>query len=432
MLKRISSSLLVMLLILGLGGMAAAKSVTLTFMTWGTPQLEKPITQAQLDAWAKVHPEIKIDWQILPFSNYEPKLKSLFAAKTPPDVFWIATEMGPRSFLKSGVLRDLQPFVDKELQKDKNFFITKYIPGVMDNITEKDHVYFLPFLGDNSVLYYNKDIFAAAGINPPPQHWTSNTDWTWDTFVQMVKKLTKVDGSGRTQVWGFVDFASIINLEALMHQLGDRLIPVGGEKLNLESPAAIKALQFMQDLRLKYKVTPGVEAMATQDGWTRFLSGKVAIGNFWSAHATAFKDAPFKWDLAMLPMEKKRGGVTWHSYMAMAKSTKHPEEAWEFIKFLTGGKGQEIAVGMGFEAPLLELENIETAYQHAVPGDINRKVIIEQAKMSTLRYPIEGAAEIFRAMNNTFIPELLLGKKTPEQIAKEAKAETDKIISKYR
>ena len=427
------ASMLISLAMAGAQKVEGAEEVTITFATWGTPQLEGPSITAQLEAFAKEYPHIKVEWDMVPFWDFEPKVKTRFAGGNPYDVFWIATEFGPRSFLKKGAILNLQPYLDKELAKDPNFFYTKYLEGAKENVSEGGDVYFLPFLGDNSIIYFNKDLFDEAGLPYPPQTWegVSESDWNWDVFVQTAQKLTKKKGD-QVDVWGYIDFASIINVETLVHQLGGNpeVIPPQAKGVDSDTPNAIAALQFLYDLRYKYEVAPTPEAVATQGGWERFLAGKLGMATFWSAHTLAFIDAPFKWDLAHLPANKQKGGSTWHSYMAIAKPSKHPDEAWELLKFLCGPPGQTIAAGKGFEAPLMDVPEVYEAYRKAEPL-VSRDTVIESSKYSHLRWPIEGAMEVFRMVNQDELQKMLLKQQSVEQTAKNIKERAAGILEKY-
>ncbi len=411
-----------------------AEKVKITFATWGTPQLEGPSITAQLEAFAKAYPEIEVKWDMIPFWDFEPKVKTKMAAGIPYDVFWIATEFGPRSFLQKGAVRNLQPYVDKELEKDANFFITKYLPGITTNVSQDGDIYFLPFLGDNSILYFNKNRFDEAGVAYPPQTWEGigEAQWNWDAFVQVAQKLTKRKGE-QVDVWGYADSGSVINLETLVHQLGGdpELIPQSSEEVFIDTPTARAALQFLYDIRYKYKVAPGIKDLPGDELWQRFLAGRVAMCTLWSAHTLAFIDASFEWDVAQLPMNKKKGGSTWHSYMAIAENSKRPNEAWELLKLLCGPQGQVIASGFGFEAPLMEIAEVYEAYDNAKPI-VSRSTIIESSKYSHLRWPITGAMEIFRLFNQDQLPKLFLGQQTIEQTVENLKEKTAEIIQKYK
>lgn len=435
--KKVVVMVVCVLILSGVFGVSADGKVTITFSTWGTPQVEGPSISAQLEAFSKKYPEIEVKWEMIPFNDYEPKVKTRIAAGEPYDVFWLATEFGPRSFLEKGTVLNLQPYVDKELEKDSAFFVTKYPQGVKENISKEGNIYFLAFLGDSDPIYFNKDLFDQAGVSYPPQTWqgTEESSWNLEAFLQTAQKLTKRSPDGRTEVYGYGDFVSIINLESLVHRLGDdpELIPSGSEEVLIDTPNARTALQFIYDLRKKYKVAPGIEELPPggDDLWRWFQAEKVAMATMWSAHTLAFKDVNFNWDLALQPMDKLKGGLTWHSYMAISSNCKELDAAWELVKFLCGPEGQSIAAGFGFEAPLFEDSSVYESYLNATPK-ANRSVILENMQYSHTRWPIMGAMEIYRLFNDELLQKLLLDQLSVDDVINEAKDRTKEIINTYK
>ena len=286
----------------------AERSVTLRFTTWAGPTETNSI-EAQLRRWRETQPGVKITWEGYPFAQYEPKLKTLFAAGQEPDVLWIAPLHGPRSFMAKGVLKRLDPLLS---EADKAT-LRLYRPGILANCSdEKGNLYFMPFLGDNSILYFNKDLFDKSGIAHPPRTWAGDPNWDWNKFLEVALKLTKdTNGDGSTDIWGYSDHANSVVIEIYAYLLGRAIIPPGAHEVFIDSPEGIGALQSFTDLRLKYRVSP--QAMNMPGGGTAqdlFFggTGKLGMGMFWSASAPRYPDVPFKWGLAQVPSQKNRGG----------------------------------------------------------------------------------------------------------------------------
>ncbi|QNU26215.1 ABC transporter substrate-binding protein [Geobacillus zalihae] len=178
---------------------------------------------------------------------------------------------------------------------------------------------------------YNKDLFDKAGVPYPKD------DWTWEDFLEAAKKLTKVE-NGKIVQFGIENFYT----NELLVENGGGFVSPDGKKVIIDSPESIEAIQFGRDLIHKYHVQP---TSAQSQGMTNmFLAGKAAMRLLgpWDWADTA-KNANFRWDVVPMPAGKA-GNVAAASYLpiGISKGTKHPEEAWKLLKFLTYGKGQDL------------------------------------------------------------------------------------------
>ena len=163
----------------------------ITFMAWGSPE-ELAVWQTIADEFNESHPDITVNVDVSDWDAYFNKLQTLFAGGTPPDVFAMDAPLYP-DWQSRGVLKNLQPYLDAE-------------PGVLDGVYpvtlqayETPEGYFgLPRDFQTIVLYYNKDMFDAAGVDYPTD------DWTLTDLREAAKKLTAdTDGDGTTDQWGF-------------------------------------------------------------------------------------------------------------------------------------------------------------------------------------------------------------------------------------
>ena len=160
----------------------AEEKVELTFMAWGAPE-ELVVWQMIADEFNAANPNITVNMDVSDWDSYWTKLNTLFAGKTPPDVF----AMDAPLFLdwqSRGVLLNLQPYIDAS-------------PGFLDGIFEgplkgyklTDGYYGLPRDFQTIVMFYNKDMFDAASLAYPKE------GWTWSDVQKAAKQLTK-DNNG--------------------------------------------------------------------------------------------------------------------------------------------------------------------------------------------------------------------------------------------
>jgi len=327
----------------GAQGADDGKTKTIRVAFWGSPKEIKIITDSVKD-WRETHPDIKIRFEHTPYSGYLNKILTRMAGGAAPDI--IATEVDYFvSFAKYGVLESLDPYIET----DDTFKKTNFFPEVIDRFTVDENLYAVPRdTAPFACVYYNKDLFDKAGIPYP------SDDWTWSDFLDIAKKLTKVDERGRTTQYGFYGWAwkNFIygNGGALVDDVRDP------EETEISSKKSIEGLQFYVDLILKHKVMPtpvalansgmGVDMMFEIGQVAMFLSGIWETPNFRTTRG-------LRWDVAMFPKNDKgvRGFGTGGTGYAILKSSKNKKEAWEVIKALTGVKGQEALAKSGLAQP---------------------------------------------------------------------------------
>ena len=138
------------------------------------------------------HPDIHVTVDVSDWDSYWDKLQTLFAGGTPPDVFAMDAPLY-LDWQSRGVLKNLQPYIDATPG-----FLDGFYPVTLQVYKQDDGYYGLPRDFQTIVLYYNKDMFDAAGMDYPTD------DWTMDDLRAAAKKLTLDKNSdGITDQWGF-------------------------------------------------------------------------------------------------------------------------------------------------------------------------------------------------------------------------------------
>jgi len=340
------------LLALLLSATAARAETEITYQFWGSPQ--------EVDAWNAVarsfeadHPGIKVNVEASDWDSYWEKLKVKMAGGTPPDVFAMDAPLY-KDWQSRGVLLNLTPYLDKA-------------PGILDGVypitleayKTADGYYGLPRDFQTIVLYYNKDMFDAAKLAYP------DDSWTWDDLRKTSAKLTLDKNSdGKTDQWGF--WAEAYDMEplwgALVWSFGGAVLDPDAGKTLISSPEATAAFQFLSDMWLTDKLLP-TSLQLQQYGSDGFFAGIAAMGL--SGHWVVPDYAPqaFKWDIAPLPKGPAGRATSVNSAgFVIAKDSKHPDEAWEFVKFAIGEKGQSELAKVGLAIPVRQSVAESPAY----------------------------------------------------------------------
>ena len=230
-----------------------AEKVPLTFTFWGSAA-EKSDMETAIRTFNETHPCIVVTGQHIPNTGYVEKITTMLASNTAPDVAYLS-ENQAFSWASEGRLLDLTPYLGKT---PEDTFIKNSIYRVGDTLMGTG------LATGVMLIYYNKDVFDAAGVPYPPSK--ASEAWTWDQFVSYSQKLTK-DRAGKTADDPAFDPNSIdtfgIALPAwwagwypFVTSNGGTFANAEGTALTLNSPEAVEALQNYQDLIYKYHVTP--------------------------------------------------------------------------------------------------------------------------------------------------------------------------------
>ncbi|MEK8128302.1 sugar ABC transporter substrate-binding protein [Paenibacillus filicis] len=330
------------------------KQVKLTWLVRSEPSVE-PWYNMMVKGFEEKNPHIKIELQVIPQSEIDQRLTTMIAGKNIPDVWspnW--SNSGYPTYKSMDALLDLTPYITKDRA------IYKGISDDLFNIYKHDGKYYgLPMSNTSTFLFYNKELFDEAKLPYPSLDWNDKA-WDWNAMVESAKKLTKNVGDPAKQVFGLWN-AQSANKTAWMFG-GDFFTKeaydsgVMGEPQASKNPKNIAAIQANYDLINKDKVSPNpAQLSAASQLGDPFMTGRVAmvIQGGWGFRT--YKDAKFKWGAAAVPYAPG-GGKQVTLYVdpwTIGKTSKHPDESWEFIKYLTDpahGAKEYVKAGMSYPA----------------------------------------------------------------------------------
>jgi len=358
--------LIVIILLLSLLLTACGESKTtgeISFMVFGDPA-ELAAYQTLVDAFAEKHPEIQVELVHIPSqSDYRARLGADLAAGTPADVVLINYRRYAQ-FAAAGALEPLAPYLAKsELTKEADFYPQAIEPFVWNlRSSGSGQLMCIPQNLSSLVIYYNKDLFTQAGTTFP------QPGWTWDDFVQTALALTKdTNGDGMTDQYGLGIEPTLIRLVPFLWQSGQELVDgaaaaQGGEtsegtaptRLMLDTPEALRAVQFFVDLSLKHHVVPTAEEEAAEDSESRFINGRTAM--FFNSRRgvpTYREITAFDWDVARLPQDVTAASVLHSDAYCLPSASRNKDAAWTFIEYANSVEGQTIVAQSGRTVPSL-------------------------------------------------------------------------------
>lgn len=399
--------IIVAIFLMNAGSVHAGK---VSLMMWGGA-IEEEQMKGYLTAFNEEYPDIEVEI-ILP-ADYWPKLMSMMAAETPPDVFY----MGFPEFVsyhEKGVILNLQSYINA----DPNFNESDFFPGLLAAFKDRNtkEIFGIPKDWSTYVVYYNKEMFKKAGLSTPNEMFGCG-QWSWQDFLEAAKKLTK-DGvhgvaldAGRWKVFPPQGGANWVQ---------------GVNKVVVDTPEFAEAIQFNADLWLKHNVAPDMTEQADQGPSDRFAQEKAAMYICGRWKAMAYKDLDFEWDIAPLPYNKEM--YTWVDLVAycVAKDSKNPDDAYKLASFLTGKKGQEIMAAAGHAVPIRRSIAYSSKFAEVLPErGIHNTVHLMPYYETMLVFNRWG--EVWTAINRALEP-VWMGDKTAVEVLKEAQKEIDSLM----
>ncbi len=277
-------------------------------------------------------------------SDYRRRLAADFSAGSPPDIFLLNYRRFA-TFAEQGGLEPLTPYVaDSELIDPTDFY-----PIAIDSFTMDDDLWCVPQNISSLVVYYNKDLFDAAGVAYP------SDDWNREDFLAAARALTQDnDGDGTTDQYGVGIEPSIFRLAPFVWQDGGDIVDnfANPTRLTLDDPHVLETFQWFVDLQLVEGVVPSALAESAEESESRFLNG--TLGMFFNSRRAVptFRTIDgFDWDVAPLPRGQKAAGILHSDGYCMAQRTDNKAAAWKFIEFANSFEGQSVIVASGRTVP---------------------------------------------------------------------------------
>lgn len=234
----------------------------------------------------------------------------------------------------------------------------------------------LPLWIDADVVFYNRDLFAAAKLAEP------GDAWTWTDYLAAAERLS--DGKpGQMTRWG----ALVVNdvsggWGSFVASNGGDFLDPATRKTALGSPAASAALRFVRDAIVAHHAAPrpSEQSALTGVGQTDpFLNGAVAMlfGGSWLMGGLV-RSATFHWDVAPLPRAPttNRSAPTFAAQPAViARTTRAPDEAWAFLRSLIGPDAQRAIARAKARLPSLKDVASDATSGYAVPPPVRVVVV---------------------------------------------------------
>jgi multiple sugar transport system substrate-binding protein len=301
------------------GGQAATPSgpAALRMTVWTSNADQLKLFTSIGDAYRAEHPDVSsISFESLPFADYNTTLTTQIAGGNAPDLAW----MGDLS--KDLIASDaLLPLTDK-LRATPGWNYDDLLGSVTAEFSRDGQLFAYPFSNSPYALYVNKDLLAAAGQTIDP------ATLTWDQVAAAGAAVAAKTGKAGFVIRDF-DYASWNMLATVWTGWGASAWTPDGRTCTLTSPEMQQAFTFLHDAAFTSKAMPGPGVTAD------FFAGDAAFTVAQVSRSALLKGA-FSYDLVPLPAGPKgHYSVLGQAGVGVLASSKHPEQAADFLAFLT-------------------------------------------------------------------------------------------------
>ncbi len=322
------------------------------------------------------------------------------------------------------------PFEDLITTSEEKEWLNSFYPAFMENSRTGGKTYGIPFQRSTPVLYWNKEAFKEAGLDPetPPA--------TWEEMVSFGKKLTKKDSAGNVTQWGLRIPTSGFPywlFQGLTTQNDVFIMNSDGNETYFDDPKVIEALQFLVDLSTKHKImAPGIVEWGTTP--KAFFERETAMMWTTTGNLTNVRNnAPFGFGVAMLPANKRRGAPTGggNFYIFKDSTDEQKQASLGFIKWITAPEqAAKWTIATGYVAPRPDAWETPAMreYTKDFPPALVARDQLEFATAELSTYQNQRITTIF----NDGLEAAIIGKMTPEDAMKAAQKKADRILKAYR
>ena len=325
---------------------ASGEQVTIKVAHWDS--YTEPSTQMLVDGFEAANPNIKVELIDIASGEYSNKLTVMLNGGNDLDVVWVKDPDNTPSIAERGQLEDLTPYIEKD-------GVDIAAMNGSDALKLDGKQVALPVSTGFYVLYYNKDIFDAAGVDYP------GNDMTWTEFEELAKKVTSGEGNDKKYGALFHTWQACVQNWAVQdgkHTILDTdysfMKPYYEMALRMQDEGTVMDYSTLKTGNIHYSSVfmEGQCAMMPMGSW--FMSTMI--------EKTKAGETSVNWGVATLPHpDGVEAGWTVGSTtpMGVSASSKNMDAAWEFVKYCSGEEGAKIYADCGMIPARMNADTIK-------------------------------------------------------------------------
>jgi multiple sugar transport system substrate-binding protein len=401
----------------------SGKKTVLQYTVWGDAE-ESAIIDKYVALYQQRNPGVQIKVINTGGQNYSEKFLAMCAAGTGPDVFYVPPA-GLLNYIAKGVMMPLDGFMDGDASFDKSDFLDRvFEPYIVDGKT-----YGVPRADQTMVMFYNRNMFKAAGLKDP------GTNWTWNDFLAASAKLcVDRDGDGVYDQYAYAVPINWWGFYQCVWSHGGEIFSKDLKKCLINTPKTLAILQWWVDYVRKHKYSPVL--IGPQSGnHQAFFAKQVAMYPMGMWVVTQFNKMirDFEWDAALFPKDAagKRRSLAFYAGWGINSKTKHPEAAWDFLKFISGREVQEMVVASMHDVPPLKSVAYSDKFLTPTVPPANDRAFLDMMP-DRMYLPRHEKLEEINAVIEVMFQEMMTGTRPVKAIADEMTAKIDRLLAQER
>lgn len=318
---------LIVALTLAFSAVSVSAKTKLVWWSPDPPDISEPYKKIARE-FEKLHPDIKVDVQLVPEEGYLEKLLTSFAAGNSPDIYFNFDLLGIGR-------RGMAVNLDKLAERD-GFDFGIYPEEMLKRwLTIDETHYALPRDVGLVGVFYNRKVFDEAGVAYP------EPDWDLNDFLVIAKKVTNRE----KHIYAIASIGG----EPILRSFGATWFSDDFRTIKTDTPEFANYVKWRMDLELKHKVLPTQAEMAVLGGGGGgaldfFKTGRLAMvqADYWGV--AIFKQAGMDFGVVPVPQSRDIPPVVegWLGAWSISPQSKDIQAAWELLKFICGPEGARI------------------------------------------------------------------------------------------
>ena len=419
----------------GFSGGGSGDVVNLTYALWDPH--EQVGYQQSIAEFEKLHPDIKVDIENIPYGSYEQKITAEFITGGAPDLFWVNTPwLG--TFIKDGILTDLTPLI-----KASRINMAQYYPQLVAMHSKDGKIYGLPKDWDTIALYYNKAYFNKLHLAVP-----ANLSWNADgtgSFVTFLKEAT-TDTSGHNATSPQFNQGKIATYALGVNNdpqggWGNYVAEVGGKVIphpyatatSLTTPEMNTGMTFLaKTLTDDRVIVPGTLSGPNANGNNleqMFAQGQVAMWEEGDWNTLSVKSSvTFPVGVATLPIGPGGRVSVFNGLIdGLNSHTPYPKQAWELEQWLGSPRSEAILGSGGYVWPAIK--SLDPLFlQYWQTQGIDMQAFLTEAQGQVVNFPVSpGIGDALTDIVNDLGPAWL-GTESVSQALQTAQTDADYVL----